>query len=85
MSQDNVIRAKDIPAPFNRGIEDTAKQESYLDIESFKEARALFEKTYIEKKLHEFNGNISQTAEAIGVERSNLHKKIKAYELDDFR
>jgi two-component system nitrogen regulation response regulator NtrX len=44
-----------------------------------------FEKEFIENKLREFNGNISQTAEAIGMERSNLHKKIKAYGLDDFR
>ena len=44
-----------------------------------------FEKAFVEKKLLEFKGNISQTAEAIGVERSNLHKKIKAYKLDGFR
>jgi two-component system nitrogen regulation response regulator NtrX len=33
-------------------------------------------------KLREFDGNISKTAEAIGLERSNLHRKIKAYGLD---
>ncbi|MBW1692538.1 MAG: hypothetical protein JRJ70_17730, partial [Deltaproteobacteria bacterium] len=32
-------------------------------------------------KLEQFGGNISKTAEAIGVERSNLHKKIKYYGL----
>ena len=50
--------------------------------EGFKEAKTKFEKAYIVKRLKEFNGNISQTAEAIGMERSNLHKKIKAYGLD---
>jgi two-component system nitrogen regulation response regulator NtrX len=35
--------------------------------------------------LKEFRGNISQTAEAIGIERSNLHKKIKAYGLDNIK
>lgn len=85
MSQDKVIRAEDIPPPFNREIKVKDKFESYLAIKSFKEAKAVFEKAYIEKKLREFKGNISQTAEAIGVERSNLHKKIKAYGLEDFR
>jgi two-component system nitrogen regulation response regulator NtrX len=52
---------------------------------SLKEAKGDFEKAYIEAKLREFNGNISQTAEAIGIERSNLHKKIKGYKLDKFK
>jgi two-component system nitrogen regulation response regulator NtrX len=41
----------------------------------------MFEKNFIASKLQEFKGNISKTAEAIGMERSNLHKKIKAYGL----
>jgi len=41
-----------------------------------------FEKQYILRKLKENDGNISRTAEAIGLERSNLHKKIKSYGLD---
>jgi two-component system nitrogen regulation response regulator NtrX len=42
-----------------------------------------FEKKFIMKKLQEFEGNVSKTAEAIGLERSNLHRKIKRYGLDD--
>jgi two-component system nitrogen regulation response regulator NtrX len=49
---------------------------------SYKEAKSNFEKAFIAKKLKEFKGNISQTAESIGIERSNLHKKIKAYGLE---
>jgi two-component system nitrogen regulation response regulator NtrX len=52
---------------------------------NLKEARASFDKAYIEQKLRDFNGNISQTAEAIGIERSNLHRKIKAYGLEGFK
>ncbi len=33
---------------------------------------------FIMQKLKEFNGNVSRTADAICVERSNLHRKIKA-------
>lgn len=46
-----------------------------------KEARNLFEKCYLEKKLEEFGWNISKVAEVIGIERSNLHRKINFYNL----
>ena len=85
MTQDRVIQAKDIPTPFNRSADMGEGLESALGFSSLKDARGEFEKVFIESKLREFNGNISQTADAIGIERSNLHKKIKAYGLDGFR
>jgi len=45
---------------------------------TLKEARSEFEHDFIARKLKEFGGNVSRTADAIGVERSNLHRKIKA-------
>ncbi len=45
---------------------------------SFKDARRRFETEYLSAKLEENNGNISKTAEQIGMERSHLHKKVKA-------
>jgi two-component system nitrogen regulation response regulator NtrX len=53
--------------------------ESALDQPTFRQARTEFERQYLQKKLAEHNWNISQTAEAIGIERSHLHRKIKAY------
>jgi two-component system nitrogen regulation response regulator NtrX len=44
-----------------------------------KEARDEFEKQYILGRLREFAGNVSRTAEALGVERSNLYRKLHAY------
>lgn len=51
------------------------------DGSNFKDARARFERQFIVKKLEEFDGNISKTAEAIGLERSHLYRKIKAYKI----
>jgi len=48
---------------------------------TIKEARNMFEKIFCEKKLEEFEWNISKTAEAIGIERSNLHRKINYYKI----
>lgn len=51
-------------------------------LSTFREARAQFEKEYLLRKISENNGNISKTAEVIGLERSYLHRKIKAYGID---
>lgn len=85
MTPEKRIQAKDIPQPFNS--ETTTKDEfdMGLMVGTYKEAKSNFEKVFIARKLMEFNGNISQTAEAIGVERSNLHKKIKTYGLEKLR
>jgi two-component system nitrogen regulation response regulator NtrX len=48
-----------------------------LEMADYKEAKAAFEKLYLENKLAEFAGNVSATAEAVGLERSHLHKKLK--------
>ncbi len=45
---------------------------------SFKEAKRLFEREFLLRRLRENDGNISQTAEQVGLERSHLHKKIKS-------
>ncbi|GAB4562432.1 MAG: sigma-54 dependent transcriptional regulator [Geothermobacteraceae bacterium] len=49
---------------------------------SFRTAREEFEKEFLLRKLQEYDWNISRTAEAIEMERSNLHKKIKAYGIE---
>lgn len=52
------------------------------ELPTFREARAKFEKEYLLKKIQENNGNISRTAEVIGLERSYLHRKIKAFGIE---
>ena len=44
-------------------------------------AREEFERQFILRRYHECGGNMSRTAEALGVERSNLYRKMKAYGL----
>ena len=44
---------------------------------SLKEVRDEVERKYIHSKLDEYGWNITRTAGALGIERTNLHKKIK--------
>ncbi len=83
MTPGKVIDAKDIPPPFNKSGGGDSRLTSVLFKDSLKEAKKEFEKAFLESKLMQFNWNISQTAEAIGIERSNLHKKIKLYGLEE--
>jgi two-component system nitrogen regulation response regulator NtrX len=45
---------------------------------SLQEVREAAERDYILKKLEETKGNVSRTAELLGLERSNLYRKMKA-------
>ncbi len=60
----------------------SASAPEMADMSTFREARAEFEKEYLIKKISENGGNISKTAESIGLERSYLHRKIKAYGIE---
>jgi two-component system nitrogen regulation response regulator NtrX len=53
----------------------------YFSFKTLREARESFEKDFIAKKLEENNWNISKTADVLDIERSNLHRKIKAYDI----
>jgi two-component system nitrogen regulation response regulator NtrX len=60
----------------------TSEFERIFDFELLKDARNEFERIFISKKLAQCGNNISRTADMIGVERSNLHRKIKGLEID---
>jgi two-component system nitrogen regulation response regulator NtrX len=79
------ILAAHIPPPYSREPEVDTAFSSSIEAPTIREAKENFEKAYLARKLQEYKWNISQTADAIGIERSNLHKKIKAYGLDTYR
>lgn len=47
-----------------------------------REAREAFEREYLVAQISRFGGNISRTAEFVGMERSALHRKLKALGVD---
>ena len=47
-----------------------------------REARETFEREYLNVQIQRFQGNISKTAEFVGMERSALHRKLKGLALD---
>jgi two-component system nitrogen regulation response regulator NtrX len=47
-----------------------------------RDAREMFEREYLRAQINRFGGNISRTAEFVGMERSALHRKLKALGMD---
>jgi two-component system nitrogen regulation response regulator NtrX len=54
----------------------------FLQVESFREARALFEKEFLQRKLEQYQGNVGLLADKIGLERSHLYRKLKSYGIE---
>ncbi|MGE5322373.1 MAG: sigma-54-dependent transcriptional regulator [Actinomycetota bacterium] len=68
----NRIERKHLPPLMHRDGSRTASGFSTLH-----QARAAYERDYILKKLDENHGNVSRTAEVLGLERSHLYRKMK--------
>jgi two-component system nitrogen regulation response regulator NtrX len=65
----------DLPEPIlNRTLLGQPEQEGESSLQG---ARERFEKDFILQKLLEYKGNVSRAAQALGIERSNLYRKIK--------
>jgi two-component system nitrogen regulation response regulator NtrX len=75
MVPDDVIRAEDLP--FTPGMADPAHAKPAQNVRPLFAARDAWERAYILGALSSFDGNISRTADALGLERSNLYKKMR--------
>jgi two-component system nitrogen regulation response regulator NtrX len=49
---------------------------------TLRDARSRFEREFILRRLEENEWNVTRTAERLGIERSNLHRKIRAYGIE---
>lgn len=69
-------------ASVNSNAHSNSAASAFEELGNFRDARAEFEKQYLIRKINENGGNITRTAEIIGLERSYLHRKIKSYGID---
>ena len=83
MTPGDTIERRHLPASLLEALpaEAAAAEDAGPGGGSLVEAREAFERRYILEKYRECGGNMSRTAEALGVERSNLYRKMKAYGL----
>ena len=85
MVPQDTIRASDLALSlrFRTGAAAEAPTEPALEWDgTLREARERFEREFILRRLGETHWNITRAAERLGLERSNLHRKIKAYGIE---
>ncbi|RZI45210.1 sigma-54-dependent transcriptional regulator [Candidatus Finniella inopinata] len=67
----------------NRFVNNWQQKTADIVVLPLREAREAFEKDYLLAQLQRFAGNISQTARFVGMERSALHRKLRALGVHD--
>ena len=73
------ITADLLPAEIGEMMPRTPSQtDQHIMALPLREAREMFERDYLVAQINRFGGNISRTAEFIGMERSALHRKLKS-------
>ena len=74
------IEARELPGPAEPASDDGGRLTLTGQIATLplREARELFEREYLLTQINRFGGNISRTANFVGMERSALHRKLKS-------
>lgn len=77
---DGVINAAMLPPDIGEVLPtmDDAEASTHLMSLPLREAREIFERQYLVAQIERFGGNISKTAEFVGMERSALHRKLRS-------
>ncbi len=84
LCQGNRIESIDLPdavSSMKDGVTVPGVNEEPTRLLPLKVAKSRWEKTYIERALLRFDGNVTKTAQGIGIARKNLQEKIKSYEI----
>jgi two-component system nitrogen regulation response regulator NtrX len=74
-----VIALSDLPAALRQPV--LRDSSDRIDLGPLKQAREQFEAGYIRRALELCRGNVSQVARRLGIERSHLYRKLRAYGL----
>ncbi len=69
------VSRRDLPASYRDA---GSLEDPFAANRTLRQGREIFERQFIRRRLAEHDNNITRTAQALGVERSHLHRKIKA-------
>jgi two-component system nitrogen regulation response regulator NtrX len=81
LSEGHEVQVEDLTALAADAAARPGAAAGYFGLPTLEEFRAASEREFIRRKLEENGGNIKRTAEQIGIQRSNLYKKLERYSL----
>ncbi|HZS06883.1 MAG TPA: sigma-54 dependent transcriptional regulator [Blastocatellia bacterium] len=73
MHSGGTVEADDLPI-----LSGEAPPASSYNFDSWRDAAETYEREYIQRKLAESDGNVTRTAELMGIDRSHLYRRMKA-------
>ena len=79
MAPADILTPEDLPAPLRPRSDDALASDPRA--RTLKEARDHFERAYILAELRAHDWNMTRTAERLGIERSHLYRKVRAYRI----
>jgi two-component system nitrogen regulation response regulator NtrX len=82
MSAKETIAVDDLPP---LGTAEGVRPPTSYNFTSYREGRDAYERNYILRKLAESDGNVTRAAEALGIDRSHLYRRMKALGISDKR
>jgi len=83
LASDYLIEKEDVEGLSLTRTKNTGKLEHMIDeIEHFQEFKESAEREFLMRKLEQYDWNISQTAEAIDIQRSHMYTKMKKYDIE---
>lgn len=83
LAEDSQIKKEDVENLTLSGQKKSGKVENLLDeVQSFQDFKESTERLFLLRKLEENDWNISQTAEAIDIQRSHMYNKMKKYNIE---
>jgi two-component system nitrogen regulation response regulator NtrX len=74
------VSLDDLPVEMTGSL--SAGSDGKKSARTLKDAKSDFERSFILGKLEECDWNVSRTADALNIERSNLHRKLKSFDID---
>ncbi len=83
MTPGDVITLADLPGDFRKKDPLPSEKDNPFNHPTLREARACFEREYLLRRLEEHEWNVSLTAAQVGLERSHLHRKMRALGIRD--
>ena len=75
---DTTITSEMLPQEVGEILPTSTDESARIMSLPLREAREVFERDYLTAQINRFGGNISKTAEFVGMERSALHRKLKS-------
>jgi len=75
---DATVTADMLPPEVGEILPSATEDNAHIMSLPLRDAREVFERNYLNAQINRFGGNISRTAEFVGMERSALHRKLKS-------